>query len=772
MKSKINVTKITDDIWQFNEANSSGPYVDAYLICGTDRAIVVDSLQTLPDLYDQVRHITELPIDVIITHGHGDHAGESLKGFVDAGCKVYMDMKDYAHLLDFGPTGVDEKWFNDCCDGMKFDLEKYCFTVISVPGHSAGSLVILDEKNKLMFSGDTIGSGAFWMQIPTALPIARFNLSLEKLYSMTKNIHGLFIYPGHRNQSAVQLNEQYVKDVRTITKGIMSGTMVGKHSILDFNGRHMEYNEISYGLMNSYCYNPNAVFMDAPETDLGKIRSKFCKREMRANTTILDYMFFVPQTKENEKYPLVIYLHGAGERGCGNTEIVLANTGPTEFASDSWQYSHPCYIVAPQCPLNSSWNNEDYLSVIVSAVSELTKEFPIDSCRIYVTGLSMGGMGTWKMLSMFPTFIAAAMPICGGGDPFEIRKAKNVPIWAFHAEDDEIVPVTGKFTGLLNGETVYATRQMVSSLRSCGAKDVRYTEYPAGYMQKVVHTATHCSWIPAYENSDAKEWMFSQTRYDKYEIDLIVPGVWHIEDFNNDSIYLIEGKEKALLIDTGLGGGNFLNIISSLTALPIELAITHAHGDHMLHSDKFNKFYMSKKEEAVLPIFINTMMPENKSTIDNAIDIKSGDLIDLGGGIEIEVYELIGHTPGSVVFIDKAHKLCFTGDALGVWMQVPGATSISTYRENLIRFNERLSQGDLENIGFLGGHCRQEGGSYPFGMDYKPNSPEKVRDMIILCDKILNDEAEVTAYPFSFDEPALAAEFGTAVMIFKSSVKK
>ena len=396
----------------------------------------------------------------------------------------------------------------------------------------------------------------------------------------------------------------------------------------------------------------------------------------------------------------------------------------------------------------------------------LPREYAIDACRIYVTGVSMGGAGTWALLTACPQRIAAAMPICGYAAPFAVRAARHVPVWAFHAADDPVVPVTGEYHSP-HGAVGVGTRMAVSSLRSAGNRDVHYTEYPAGYMEKEWGVHPHGSWTAAYRDAAALEWMFSRTRRDRYEAEMLCPGVFYIEDFNDDSMYLVEGRDKALLIDTGLGDGDPLAFAQTLTALPVELAVTHAHLDHMRHSHRFARFYMSKKDLPLLPR-VQDSFPENTSTAEQVVDIRDGDVIDLGG-VAIEVAEVGGHTPGSVVFIDRAHKCLFT-DALGLWMQVPMALPISAYRDNLLRLQAKLAQPGYTELAFLGGHRRQEGGVHP-GEPYVPNSYEKLEDMVALCDKLLAGEVEGEPYPVDFGEPAFAASYKTANMVYKESVR-
>ncbi|MBQ1986196.1 MAG: MBL fold metallo-hydrolase, partial [Clostridia bacterium] len=158
----------------------------------------------------------------------------------------------------------------------------------------------------------------------------------------------------------------------------------------------------------------------------------------------------------------------------------------------------------------------------------------------------------------------------------------------------------------------------------------------------------------------------------------------------------------------------------------------------------------------------------NTSTKEDVINIEDGDVIDLGG-VQIEVLDLGGHTPGSMIFVDRVHKCLFTGDALGLWMQVPMALPISIYRENLLRVKKKLEEPGYTELAFLGGHRRQEGGVY-YQPQYIPNSYEKIDDMIHLCTLLLSGELEGKPHPAEFDEPAFEAVYQTANMVYKKSV--
>jgi predicted peptidase len=203
--------------------------------------------------------------------------------------------------------------------------------------------------------------------------------------------------------------------------------------------------------------------------------------------------------EERETYPLVLFLHGAGERGDDNA-IQLVH-GMADLCSDEMMLRHPAFVIAPQCPNGEKWSNVDWsarsstlpddpsdsMTATIEAIEALSEEFPIDQQRLYITGLSMGGYGTWDALARYPNKFAAAIPVCGGGDPAQAEHMLQTPIWVFHGDEDSAVPVE-------------RSREMVNSLRESGASPI-YTEYEG---------VGHDSWTETYHNRVVWDWMFSQ----------------------------------------------------------------------------------------------------------------------------------------------------------------------------------------------------------------------------------------------------------------------
>jgi predicted peptidase len=201
----------------------------------------------------------------------------------------------------------------------------------------------------------------------------------------------------------------------------------------------------------------------------------------------LPFLLRVPkEIKNGGKVPLLLFLHGAGEKGNDNHSQLKHD--PTKLAPKGTFEKNPMIVVAPQCPGDQFWSGP-IMETVIKMVKEFEKELPVDPQRIYITGLSMGGYGTWGALAMEPKLFAAAVPICGGGDPAAARKFDKVPIWAFHNDGDPTVGVDG-------------SRSMIEALKKAGA-DPKYTEY---------QSTQHDAWTRTYKDPALWEWLVSQKR--------------------------------------------------------------------------------------------------------------------------------------------------------------------------------------------------------------------------------------------------------------------
>ena len=194
------------------------------------------------------------------------------------------------------------------------------------------------------------------------------------------------------------------------------------------------------------------------------------------------FLMYAPENTQ-EKLPLIIFLHGAGERGCGKDDIFkVAINGLPKFAAEN---DIPALLAAPQCPTESFWAAK--VESVITFIDQLKQNFDIDENRIYLTGISMGGYGTWFTAMARPDLFAAIAPICGGGMAWNAG-VLNMPVWAFHGADDPLVSVT-------------QTDEMVNKLKEFDA-DVTYTRLDG---------VSHDVWnYVDYEK--LTEWMLSKTK--------------------------------------------------------------------------------------------------------------------------------------------------------------------------------------------------------------------------------------------------------------------
>ena len=262
---KPTITKITDTFYEINEGMDYGrgiiePYVDSYLLIGSERALVIDALQFIPDLYDVVRSLTSLPIDVLITHGHIDHAGRSLPEFYEHGCRIYMNLTDYDLLASMVPT-TRREFFTDIRGGELFDTGTYCLEALPCSGHTPGSMVFLDRQHQILFSGDCPGSGMIWMWLECSTSVEDFSHSLDYLLHQTEGMDHLLCYGGHRYQSPVPLTRQYLLDGVTVCNGLMDGSLHGEKITFPWHDGIATDYETGCGQFAHFCYDPERILM-------------------------------------------------------------------------------------------------------------------------------------------------------------------------------------------------------------------------------------------------------------------------------------------------------------------------------------------------------------------------------------------------------------------------------------------------------------------------------------------------------------------------------
>jgi predicted peptidase len=217
--------------------------------------------------------------------------------------------------------------------------------------------------------------------------------------------------------------------------------------------------------------------------------------------TVNTRIYLPPGMSADRKWPIVLFLHGAGERGTNN--VSQLKHGVEALIRYGKNANDPAILLVPQCPANAQWVAVPWnapahtqpdqpsrpLRLALALLRSKIESLPVDPARVYITGVSMGGYGTWDAIQRTPGLFAAAMPICGGGDTAMAPAITHIPIWTFHGDKDTAVPVE-------------RSRDMAKALEACGGK-IQYREYPG---------AGHDVWTRTYNDADVLSWFFSQRR--------------------------------------------------------------------------------------------------------------------------------------------------------------------------------------------------------------------------------------------------------------------
>lgn len=393
----------------------------------------------------------------------------------------------------------------------------------------------------------------------------------------------------------------------------------------------------------------------------------------------LRYRLYAPAEKgtEEDTYPLVLFLHGENAAGTDNEAQLTADVGAQFWADELRQEKHPSYVLAPQCE-DAAW--EDKTELVMQMLQKVTAEEAVDESRIYIVGLSSGGTGTWKLLLDHPDVFAAAITICGQvpAEYYEKEGAfdvlKNMPVWGFHAADDDVVPEE-------------ESAKAFQALKEAGSNCAKYDRFNPGSV-----SPAHAAWQPALTGAGtAYNWLMTQSR-ERTQENTLDPSMLfskevfsdrltRVNDYKLDNIWVLDdGGDEVFLIDTAMGGYGQADLYAYLKEhvlknpdATISVAMTHSHGDHALgipslaESGKLNKLYIHENDRETLLAITNSFGYDLE---DITVNIKDGDTIT-AGGMTLEVVDTPAHTPGSVCFIWDGQDVVFTGDAIGsgyLWM--------------------------------------------------------------------------------------------------------
>ena len=218
---------------------------------------------------------------------------------------------------------------------------------------------------------------------------------------------------------------------------------------------------------------------------------KQVEQSLKVGEESIPYLLYLPknysaQGNGDTRWPLMLFLHGRGEsEGPLST---VKKWGPPYFIEHGIDFRY--IIASPQCPPSPrSWNSPQEQTLLLGLLNHLTNTFKVDTDRVYLTGLSMGGFGTWRLGADHPELFAGLIPICGGGNPQDADKLKNLPIWVWHGAADPVVPVQRSI-------------DMVQAIKKAGSTTIRLT---------TLEGIGHVSWQAAYASPDVWQWLDAQS---------------------------------------------------------------------------------------------------------------------------------------------------------------------------------------------------------------------------------------------------------------------
>lgn len=249
----------------------------------------------------------------------------------------------------------------------------------------------------------------------------------------------------------------------------------------------------------------------------------------------MPYRLYIPKNYDcGVMYPVLIFLHGAGGRGCDN-EGQLISEMPQAMFNDTESPIYDSIVILPQCPAEKQWvytpwekgnystsqvEESREIEAVLDILDNVTEIYNVDLDRVYVTGLSMGGFGTWDLLMRHGARFAAGLPVCGGGDPTYAKLLTRIPIKTFHGSEDDAIPVT-------------STRIMYASIMKEGGENISYTEFDG---------AGHDVWKNIYTDPAVIRWLFAQSREERR----------------------LKAEKKAKLKKTALAAGGGVGVILSV----------------------------------------------------------------------------------------------------------------------------------------------------------------------------------------------------------------
>jgi glyoxylase-like metal-dependent hydrolase (beta-lactamase superfamily II)/predicted esterase len=453
------------------------------------------------------------------------------------------------------------------------------------------------------------------------------------------------------------------------------------------------------------------------------------KRYTDHNGGALPYRYFEPQrtTRAESKYPVILYLHGEEEAGTDNRAQITRTECATVWVEPHHLASNPAFVLAPQLPKGRTWADDSAYTWTLDFLHDFIQHHPAaDQNRIYIVGFSMGANGLWKLLLKNPDLFAAAMPISGSANPYlgdyqAWAALKNTPVILIHSYDDTVVPISASINAAAalqaaGNEFLGATVPCFWSPGSTSSPHDAW--YVAFHKFEVVYNSLFLGDLERTQHGAISP----TTLYTKRSLGDGVTQVW---DYALGTSFIIERKDKAVIIDTTMGKGSLYQYIRDHVLqnkdADLEVFLTHDHRDHVLGLASFvgkpqlKKVYVHK-EDSLLPAKI---LGPDAAKIQY---VKDGDQI-LFDGKAIEVIGVSGHSLGSIVM--KYGKYLFSGDSIGTGYVGVNTLSIEEYEQSLQHLLDKIGSRDYV---IYGGHTGEQAG--PLHTQYILNLQKCAREIV------------------------------------------
>lgn len=239
----------------FLPGRKAAPFVDAYLILGETAAVLVDCLEHTESLPEMIAQETSLPLSVVLTHGHPDHAGRNVRGFLARGIPVFLAPEDLPILRR--ETDINKEKIRPLRDGDQFPTGGGSLVCLACPGHTPGSMAVLDPMDGSAFTGDAVGAGMVWYHLAESLPLAACRESERRLKEKLEETGITKLYPGHLHQAGGPLPVSYLSDLDSCIQGILAEKDHGPVRRMRLWGERLPFCESSFGRVRQLWYHPS-----------------------------------------------------------------------------------------------------------------------------------------------------------------------------------------------------------------------------------------------------------------------------------------------------------------------------------------------------------------------------------------------------------------------------------------------------------------------------------------------------------------------------------